>query len=462
MPTTVDPIVAIVGRPNAGKSALFNRLLSRRVAIVEDTPGVTRDRLSATCEWAGRHFTLVDTGGLVSGRAEALATEVRRQTGRAIADADLVLFVVDAAQGLTPADEEIAQQLRETDRPVLVVANKIDLGSGSVGVHEFHALGLGTPLPVSATQGVGIGDLLDTVIGALPATASDAERGAEPASAEPEADAPVRVAFLGRPNVGKSSLVNALLGEDRVVVDAAPGTTRDAIDTALSYGGRAVVLIDTAGLRRRTHVTESVEFYSTRRTYDALARADVVVLVVDATLGITEQDQRIARAAYDAGRGVALAVNKWDLLTGYTPADVDRMAQRQLRFLGGVAVCLTSAVSGEGIAGLFDAVFATAAARGLRIATGPLNRLIGQAVRANEPSADGAGRRLHIYYATQAETHPPNIVLFVNNPALFTEEYRRYLERKLRTAFDLRGTPIRWSLRGKRAAASERTLGQRG
>jgi GTP-binding protein len=453
VPAAADPIVAIVGRPNAGKSALFNRLLSKRVAIVEDIPGVTRDRLSAPCEWSGRHFTLVDTGGLVSGRAEALAGEVRRQTGRAIADADLVLFVVDAAQGLTPADEEIAQQLRESDRPVLVVANKVDLGSAALGVHEFHALGLGTPLPVSATQGLGIGDLLDTVVGALPEP-----QGETAATAEP--DAPVGVAFLGRPNVGKSSLVNAVLGEDRVVVDAAPGTTRDAIDTALTYRGRRVVLIDTAGLRRRSHVTDSVEFYSTRRTYDALARADVVVLVVDATLGITEQDQRIARAAYDAGRGLVLAVNKWDLLTGYTVADVDRMAQRQLRFLGGVAVCPTSAVRGEGIEALLEAVFRAADARGLRIGTGPLNRLIGQAVRANEPAADGAGRRLHIYYATQAETRPPNIVLFVNNPALFTEEYRRYLERRLRQTFDLRGTPIRWSLRGKRAAPSERSLGQ--
>ena len=457
MPAAVDPIVAIVGRPNVGKSALFNRLISKRLAIVEGTPGVTRDRVSAPCEWAGRRFTLVDTGGLVPGRAEALAGEVRRQTGRAIADADLVLFVVDAALGLTPADEEIAQQLRASDRPVLVVANKIDLGSASLGVHEFHALGLGTPLAVSATHGVGVGDLLDTVVGALP----EPPAGAEAPARGPEDEAPVRVAFLGRPNVGKSSLVNAVLGEDRVVVDAAPGTTRDAVDTALTYGGRPAILIDTAGLRRRTHVKESVEYYSTRRTYDALARADVVVLVVDATVGITEQDQRIARAAYDAGRGVVLAVNKWDLLTGYTPADVDRMAQRQLRFLGGVAVCPTSAVRGEGIDALLAAVFAAAAARGLRIGTGPHNRLIGQAVRANEPAADGAGRRLHIYYATQAETRPPNVVLFVNDPALFTEEYRRYLERRLRQAFDLGGTPIRWSLRGKRAAASERPLGQR-
>jgi len=453
------PIVAIVGRPNAGKSALFNRLLVRRVAIVEATPGVTRDRVAAPCEWTGHAFTLVDTGGLVSSPAEPLAAEVRRQTGRAITAADLVLFLVDASAGLTPEDELIAQSLRESGRPVLVVANKVDLPSANLGAYEFHALGFGDPMPVSATHGLGIGDLLDAVVARLPALSGTGHSPGGPAEeALPETTAPVRVAVLGRPNVGKSSLVNALLGEERVIVTAEPGTTRDAIDTALIYDGRPVILIDTAGLRRRSRVTQPVEYYSTRRSYDALARADVAVLVVDATAGITDQDQRIARTAYEAGRAVVVAVNKWDRLTGYTRTDVERVAQQRLQFLGGVTVCPTVATRGEGIAGLMRAVFDAESARRIRIATGPLNKLIGQAVAAAPPAADRAGRRLHIYYATQPDTHPPHVVLFVNDPSLWSEEYRRYLERRLREAFGLRGTPVRWSIRSRRGAAAARSV----
>jgi len=437
------PVVAIVGRPNVGKSALFNRLLRRRVAIVEDTPGVTRDRLQAPCEWTGREFTLIDTGGFVPGGGEPLAIEVRRQAEQAITDADVVLFVVDTAAGLMPQDGEIAGVLRHSRRPVLLVANKADSSALALNAHEFHALGLGEPLTVSATHGLGTGDLLDAIVAVLP----EAEPPAVP-------DDAVRVALLGRPNVGKSSLVNALLGEKRVVVDPQPGTTRDAVDTALVFDGHPIVLIDTAGLRRRTHVAEKIEYYSTRRTYDALARADVAVLVVDATEGITDQDQRIARTAYEEGRAVAVAVNKWDLLTGYTVDQVQRVAQEQLRFLGTVPITTTSAVRGEGIDTLMHAVFRAAAARASRIPTGPLNRVIEQAVRTSEPAADPTGRRLHIYYATQAQTRPPVFVLFVNDPALFTVEYRRYLERRLRAAFDLGGTPVRWALRGRRAAAA--------
>ncbi len=439
--------MAIVGRPNVGKSALFNRLLARRVAIVDDVPGLTRDRLQAPCEWAGHAFTLVDTGGLVPGSTEPLTAEVRRQVDRAIEDAQVVLFLVDAPAGLTPQDEEIAALLRRRHRPVLLVANKVDSPSGALEAYEFHALGLGEPITVSAMHGLGIGELLDTVVAVLP----DAELAPPPAET-------VRVAVLGRPNVGKSSLVNALLGEERVVVDPRPGTTRDAVDTFLVYEGRPVVLIDTAGLRRRSHVTEPVEFYSTRRAYDALAHADVAVLVVDATAGITEQDQRIARAAYDAGRGLVVAVNKWDLLTGYTVHHVERVVQDRLRYLGTVRVCVTSAVQRRGIGPLMETVFGVAAARERRIATGPLNRALEQAVRSAEPSADARGRRLHIYYATQPQTRPPTIVLFVNDPALLTDEYRRYLERRLREAFDLAGTPVRWVCRGRKASSAARTI----
>ncbi len=451
MSTRGRPAVAIVGRPNVGKSALFNRLLARRVAIVEATPGVTRDRIEAPCEWAGREFTLVDTGGLVPGSGEALTVEVRRQAERAIAQAQVVLFVVDAPAGLTPQDEEVAGLLRRSRRPVLLVANKVDSESLALDAYEFHALGLGEPIPVSAMHGLGTGDLLDAIVAVLP----EAEPPAAP-------DGAVRVVFLGRPNVGKSSLVNALLGEERVIVDVRPGTTRDAVDTALVYGGRAVVLIDTAGLRRPSRVEEKIEYYSTRRTYDALARADVAVLVVDATEGLTDQDLRIARTVYEEGRGIVLAVNKWDLLTGYTREQVERVAQARLRFLGTVPVCLTTAVRGEGIDALMRAVFRAAAARVSRIATGPLNRVIEQAVRAAEPAADSAGRRLHIYYATQPQTQPPVFVLFVNDPALLTAEYRRYLERRVREAFDLAGTPVRWVLRGRKAPAAAQIFRQAG
>ncbi|HLW58922.1 MAG TPA: ribosome biogenesis GTPase Der [bacterium] len=440
------PTVAIVGRPNVGKSSLFNRLLSRRHAIVSDVPGITRDRLEAPCRWRGREFLLVDTGGLVPGDPEPLVVQVRRQAERAIASAHAVLFVVDAVTGLTPQDEEIADALRRGRRPVMVIANKVDTPALAANAYEFHALGLGEPIMVSATHGLGIGELLDAVIGILPDSVL--------------AEAPeetVGVVFLGRPNVGKSSLVNALLGEERVIVDARPGTTRDAIDISLRYDGRPVTVIDTAGLRRRSRVVAGVEYYSTRRTHDALSRADVAVLVVDAVQGITDQDQRIARTVYEAGRASVIAVNKWDLLSGYTPEHIHRVAQQELRFLGEVLVCLTVAVRGEGISHLMAAVFRAADARATRIATGPLNRLIDEAVRANNPPANATGRHLHIYYATQPTTKPPAFVLFVDDPNLLTDGYRRYLEGRMRATFDLAGTPVRWVLRRRRPPAPART-----
>jgi GTP-binding protein len=444
--TSSPPRVAIVGRPNVGKSTLFNRLLARRHAIVSDVSGVTRDRLEAPCQWGGREFVLVDTGGLVPGDTEPLVVQVRRQAERAIAEAQAVLFVVDASVGPTPQDAEIADVLRRRARPVLVVANKVDTPQLASGAYEFHALGLGDPIMVSATHGLGIGDLLDAVVAVVP----DAEAPREP-------EAAVGVVFLGRPNVGKSSLVNALLGEERVIVDSRPGTTRDAIDTPLRYDGRPVTLIDTAGLRRRSHVDDGVEYYSTRRAQDALERADVAVLVIDALEGIADQDQKIARMVYDAGRASVIAVNKWDLLTGHTLEQVRQVARRQLRFLGEVLVVPTVATQRRGIEELMAAVFRVAQARATRIATGPLNRVITEALRAHNPSADPTGRQLHIYYATQPTTRPPTIVLFVNDPGLLTPDYQRYLERRLRAGFDLAGTPIRWVLRRRRPATSART-----
>jgi GTPase len=447
MAMTGLPAVAIVGRPNVGKSTLFNRLLARRHAIVSELPGVTRDRLEAVCGWAGREFRLVDTGGLVAGDAEPLALQVRRQAERAIAESQAVLFVVDAAAGLSAQDEAIADVLRRSHRPVLVVANKVDVPDHTSDAYEFHALGLGEPLPVSATHGLGIGDLLDALVATLP-----------PAGAEAAADAPVRVAFLGRPNVGKSSLVNAVLGEDRVIVDPRPGTTRDAVDTPLRYDGRPMLLVDTAGLRRRSRVSDGVEYYSTRRTHDALARADVAVLVIDAGEGITDQDQRIARLIYEAGAAMVVALNKSDLLTAVTAAEIRKLAAQKLRFWGVLEPRLTVATRGEGVGGLMSAALHVADARRARIATGPLNRVVGEALRGRDPPADASGRRLHIYYATQPSTGPPAIVLFVNDPGLLTAEYRRYLERRLRETFDLAGTPLRLLARGRRPPASARTM----
>jgi len=465
---TGAPLVAIVGRPNVGKSSLFNRLLHRRLAIVEAVPGLTRDRLEAPGEWRGRTFTLVDTGGLVLGRAYGLPAAVRRQTERAIADAALVVFVVDVMTGIMPQDAEIADVLRRQPRPVLLAANKADTAGAAANAAEFHALGLGDPIPVSAAHGLGTGELLDAIVAALfepgPPTPQPGETaGPQDAEAAPELHGheQVRIAVIGRPNVGKSSLVNVVLGEDRVVVHEQPGTTRDAVDTAFMYDGRAAVLIDTAGLRRRSRIAEPVEFYSTTRTRQALARADVAVLVVDATEGITDQDQRIARAAYEEGLGIVVAVNKWDLLRGYSAAQVERVARARLGFLGAVHICLTSAVRREGIEALMTAVFHTAEARRSRIPTGPLNRVVSQAVAASAPAADSRGHRLHIYYATQPESGPPTVVLFVNDPRLMTPDYQRYLERRLRDRFDLAGTPIRWTLRGRRPPETARTSRER-
>ena len=441
------PAVAIVGRPNVGKSTLFNRLLARRHAIVSELPGVTRDRLEAICQWAGREFQLVDTGGLVAGDMEPLAVQVRRQAERAIAESQVLVFVVDAAAGLTAQDGAIADVLRRSHRPVLIVANKTDAPGQTSDALEFHALGLGEPLPVSAMHGLGIGDLLDALVAALP-----------PSGEEAAADDPVRVAFLGRPNVGKSSLVNAVLGEDRVIVDPRPGTTRDAVDTLLRYDGRPMLLVDTAGLRRRSRVSDGVEYYSTRRTHAALSRADVAVLVIDVGEGITDQDQRIARLIYEAGAGMVVALNKTDLLRGVTAAEIRKVAEQKLQFWGALELCPTVATSGEGVGGLMSAVLHVAEARRTRIATGPLNRLVDEALRGREPPADASGRRLHIYYATQPTTGPPAIVLFVNDPRLLTTEYRRYLERRLRETFDLTGTPLRLLARGRRPSASTRSM----
>lgn len=436
------PIVAIVGRPNVGKSELFNRLIGRRLAIVEETPGLTRDRLYAEAEWSGRAFMLVDTGGLISGTREALQADIRRQTLRAVEEADLLLFVVDARAGLLPEDAEAADVLRQARKPVLLVANKVDDRKHESGIYEFHALGLGEPLPVSARYGHGTGDLLDEVVALLP----------EPRDVAPEVTG-TRVAVVGRPNVGKSSLVNAILGIERVLVAETPGTTRDAVDTHLTFGGRPFVFVDTAGLRRQARVGDRIERYSISRTRAAIDRADVAILVLDAAAAVADQDQRIAREIADAGRGLIVALNKWDLVPPdrRTREVLDRRIYHALRFVAYAPVLRVSAKDRMGIDDLLAAVGRVADAYKLRVPTGPLNRVVEAAETSTPPPADARGRRVKILYSTQVQAGPPTFVLFVNDPRIMGASYLRYLERALREAFPLVGTPLRFVLRARGA-----------
>jgi len=440
------PVVAIVGRSNVGKSALFNRLVGQRKAIVEDIPGITRDRLYATASWRSREFTVIDTGGMAWPAEAPVQEQVRRQAERAVEEADVILLVVDARSGLLPDDRDVAEYLRASRRPVLIVANKVDHPQHT-GAYEFYELGLGEVIPISALHGLGINDLLDQVVALLPEGEPDVV--AEPA---------IQVAVVGRPNVGKSSLVNAILGEERVIVDPAPGTTRDAIDTPFVRGGQPFNLIDTAGLRRKARIDAPVERYSAARSLGAVERADVVVLVLDASGPPVEQDQEIARYTLEQGRALVLAVNKWDLVSS-TPKPHDQALgaiRGAMRFVGYAALVCTSATQGWGVAVLMDRVVDAASAHSRRIPTGPLNRAIESAEQAHHPPADKAGRQVKIYYATQPQVKPPTIVLFVNDPGLITEDYRRYLEGRLREAFDFRGTPIRLVCRPRERTGAHR------
>ncbi len=440
------PVVAIVGRPNVGKSALFNRLVGSRKAIVESTPGVTRDRLYGTTEWRGREFSVIDTGGMTWPAKAPLQEQVLQQAERAVQDADVVLFVVDARSGLLPEDREIGERLRAPRRPVLLVVNKAD-EPGSPAPTEFYELGWGDPVGISALHGLGINDLLDQVVALLPESAPEATGG--PA---------IQVAIVGRPNVGKSSLVNAMLGDERVIVDEAPGTTRDAIDTPFTRGEQHFVLVDTAGLRRKARIDQALERYGAMRSLQAVDRADVVVLVLDASVPPVEQDQEIARYTQEQGRALVLAVNKWDVVSE-TPQPRGQLLapiRAAMRFVDYATVVYTSATRGWGIQILIDRVVEAAAAHDRRIATGPLNRAIELAETAHQPSANRAGRQLKIFYATQPATKPPMIVVFVNDPELVTVNYRRYLEARLRETFDFHGTPIRLTFRPRERSAARR------
>ncbi|HJU74865.1 MAG TPA: ribosome biogenesis GTPase Der [Gemmatimonadaceae bacterium] len=432
------PVVAIVGRPNVGKSALFNRIVGVQAAIVAEEAGTTRDRHFARAEWNGASFWLVDTGGLTDDPRAPLDAEIRRQVDHAIAEADLLLLVVDAQTGLHPLDAHIAASLRESQKPFLVVANKVD-DPAKTDWYEFYSLGAGDPLPVSAANGKQSGDLLDAVVARIPQAVTEEQKA-------------LRVAVVGRPNVGKSSFVNRLLGEERLVVSEEAGTTRDAIDSLMRYHNRDIVFVDTAGLRRQSKVSEGVEFYATLRTRRAIERADICCLLIDGTEGLQNQDLKIAALAWEAGRGLILIVNKWDLVEkgDKSAAHFERDAREKAPFLGFVPFLFTSAKTGQRVSRVLDVILEVEAERLKRIATAQVNDVLGQLVSRRQPP-QAAGREVKLLYATQVETAPPTIAVFGNHPELVQEHYVRYLHNGFREAWGFRGSPLRVVLR-RRAA----------
>jgi len=431
------PTVAIIGRPNVGKSTLFNRILGQRRAIVDDQPGVTRDRNFALAEWTGREFFLVDTGGLEPDVDEPMPSAVRKQVEAAIEECDLLLFVVDGALGPHPMDARVAELLRRSDKPVVLAVNKLDALPNVVGHYDFWELGLGEPLPVSALTGKGSGDLLDVVVERL-------ERGGVPEGA---ADM-LHVAVIGKPNVGKSSFINRLLGEERLVVSETAGTTRDSIDTPMRYHGRTIIFVDTAGLRRQARIDPGLEYYSALRTERAIERADVCLLLIDATEPVHTQDLRIAEKAWKAGCGLVIAANKWDLVAKdtMTAVEYERSLRARAPSLESVPIVFTSALTGQRVQKVMEPVLDVAANRARRISTSDVNEAVA-ALTARVPPPHHRGMPVRFLYATQPAVAPPTFVLFVNYPKAVPEHYIRYLRRGLRRRWEFSGTPIRLRLR---------------
>jgi GTP-binding protein len=442
-PSAAAPTVAIIGRPNVGKSTLFNRLIGRREAIVDDRPGVTRDRHFSAADWNGRRFWLVDTGGLDPTAADPLGRAVRTQVELAVAESDVVLFVVDVEAGVHPADLEIAQYLRKARRPLILVANKADRLPDETRQLAFYELGLGDPFPVSAAVGKSSGDLLDRVVALLPQAPETSEEAA------------VHVAVVGRPNVGKSSLVNRLLGEERLVVAAEPGTTRDAIDTPLDYEGRTLVFIDTAGLRKRTKVEDDIEFYSTLRTSRAIERAQVCVLVVDATVGMHVQDLKIANEAWEHGAALVIAVNKWDLVEEKdtnTAVRGEREIKGRAPFLECVPFLYLSAKTGQRVTQLVDVILEVAEEREKRVPTAEVNRVLEALVDRQQPPQP-VGESVRLLYASQIGTAPPRFAIVSNRPDAIPESYSRYLLNGFRDAWQFTGSPVNLKFRRRRETA---------
>jgi GTP-binding protein len=433
------PLVAIVGRPNVGKSTIFNRIIGERLAIVEDQPGITRDRLYAKAEWTGRLFHLVDTGGIDVFGDDELLKSVRAQAELAVEEADVILFVTDIRTGVTRDDEEVARMLYRSGKPVLLVVNKVDNDRLAAEIYDFYRLGFGDPHAVSGAHGTGFGDVLDAVVERLPD-----KRETD------YADDVIKVAVIGRPNVGKSSLVNAMLGEERVIVSNIAGTTRDAVDTPFEKDGQKYVLIDTAGMRKRGKVYEKAEKYSVMRALAAIERADVALVVLNGEEGIIEQDKHIAGYAHEAGKASIIVVNKWDAVTkdDKTMQRMTRKIREQFQFMDYAPIVFASALTGQRVSRLYPVINHVAEQHAMRIATPVLNDLVSDAVAANPPPTD-RGRRLRINYATQVAVKPPAFVLFVNDPELMHFSYERYLENRIRDAFLFEGTPIRIMTRKK-------------
>ncbi len=435
------PIVAVVGRPNVGKSTLFNAIAGERISIVKDTPGVTRDRIYADVSWLDHNFTLIDTGGIEPESKDIILSQMREQAQIAIDTADVILFLTDVRQGLLDADSKVADMLRRSAKPVVLVVNKVDSFEKFMpDVYEFYNLGIGDPFPVSASSRLGLGDMLDEVVRHFP----------DYNPAEEEDDRP-KVAIIGKPNVGKSSLINKLAREDRVIVSDIAGTTRDAIDTAVKFQDREYVLIDTAGLRRKNKIKEEIERYSIIRAVTAVERADVCIIVIDAQEGVTEQDAKIAGIAHDRGKGIIIAVNKWDAIekddrTMYQHTDRIRQV---LSFMPYAEIMFVSAKTGQRLPKLFDQIDMVIANNSMRVSTGVLNEIVAEAVALQQPPSD-KGKRLKIYYVTQASVKPPAFVIFVNDRELMHFSYTRYLENRIRESFGFRGTALRFIIRERK------------
>ena len=435
------PVVAIVGRPNVGKSTLFNVLAGEMISIVKDTPGVTRDRIYADVSWLDQDFTLIDTGGIEPESSDIILSQMREQAQIAIDTADVIIFITDVRQGLVDAVSKVADMLRRARKPVILAVNKVDnFDKFMPDVYEFYNLGIGDPNPVSASSRLGIGDLLDAVVSYFPEKTEEEEEDERP-----------RVAIVGKPNVGKSSIINKLLGENRVIVSDIAGTTRDAIDTEIVHDGREYVFIDTAGLRRKSKIKEELERYSIIRTVTAVERADVVLMVIDAVEGVTEQDAKIAGIAHERGKGVIIVVNKWDAIekNDKTMREYEGKIRNVLSYMPYAEIMYISAKTGQRIHKLFEMIDMVIENQSLRIATGVLNEIMTEAVAMQQPPSD-KGKRLKLYYITQVSVKPPTFVIFVNDKELMHFSYTRYLENKIREAFGFRGTSLKFFIRERK------------
>ena len=435
------PVVAIVGRPNVGKSTLFNALAGENISIIKDTPGVTRDRIYADVTWLDHAFTLIDTGGIEPDSSDIILSQMREQAQIAIDTADVIIFLVDVRQGLQDADSKVADMLRRSHKPVILVVNKVDsFQKFMADVYEFYNLGIGDPVPVSASSRLGIGDMLDEVVKHFP----------EKAEAQDEDDRP-KVAIVGKPNVGKSSIVNKLSGNNRVIVSDIAGTTRDAIDTDIRWNGKEYIFIDTAGLRRKNKIKEELERYSIIRTVTAVERADVVVVVIDAKEGVTEQDAKIAGIAHERGKGIIITVNKWDAIekNDKTIYEFTRKVRETLSFMPYAEILFISAVSGQRLPKLFETIDMVIENQTLRVQTGVLNEIVTEAVAMQQPPSD-KGKRLKIFYVTQVAVKPPTFVIFVNDKELMHFSYVRYLENKIRESFGFKGTSLKFIIRERK------------